>query len=78
MARCHINPTVKLMEQALRMDLDEVKQNYRSVPSRLVGRLIGHESKDVDVLGTSERAEEVGGASRGLVRELPYSKTKPI
>ena len=42
--------TIRLMGQALRMDLDEVRHDYRTVPGRLVGRLIGHESKEVQEL----------------------------
>jgi len=39
------NRTVKLMAQALRMDLQELQHDYRSVSSQLVGRLIGYESE---------------------------------
>ena len=42
--------TVKLMGQALRMDIDELRHDYRSVPSQLVGRLIGYESREVQGL----------------------------
>lgn len=42
--------TIRLMGKALRMDLEELRHDYRSMPSRLVGRLIGHESKEVQTL----------------------------
>jgi len=44
-----LHRTVKLMAQALRMDLQELHHDYRSVPSQLVGRLIGYESESAEV-----------------------------
>ena len=41
---------IRLMGQALRMDLDEVRHDYRTLAGRLVGRLMGHESKEVQEL----------------------------
>jgi len=46
-----LHRTVKLMAQALRMDLQELHHDYRSVPSQLVGRLIGYESESAVPLG---------------------------
>jgi len=41
---CPHQRVLRLMGQALRMDLQELRHDYRSVPSQLVARLIGHEA----------------------------------
>jgi len=43
-------PILRLMGQALRMELGELRHDYLSVPARLVGRLVGYESKEVQEL----------------------------
>jgi len=49
--RPHLHRTVKLMAQALRMDLQELQHDYRGVPCQLVGRLIAYESESAEVQG---------------------------
>jgi len=52
---------VKLMAQALRMDLQELQHDYRSVPSQLVGRLLAHESESAEVQGLLTKLREWEG-----------------
>lgn len=39
--------TIRLMGQALRMDVEELRSDHRTLPGRLVGRLMGHESEEM-------------------------------
>ena len=55
--------TVRLMGQALRMDLEELRHDPRSVPTQLVARLIGHES--LEVQGLLEKLREWEGPPQG-------------
>jgi len=48
--RCPHQRVLRLMGQALRMDLQELKYDYRSVASQLVGRLVGHKAAEVQGL----------------------------
>jgi len=56
-----LHRTVKLMAQALRMDLQELQHDYRSVPSQLVGRLIAHESESAEMQGLLTKLREWEG-----------------
>jgi len=53
--------TVKLMAQALRMDLDELRYDYRSVASVLVGRLVAYEPAEAAVRGLLVKLREWEG-----------------
>ena len=55
--------TVRLMGQALRMDLEELRHDHRSVPTQLVARLVGHES--LEVQGLLEKLREWEGPPQG-------------
>jgi len=56
-----LHRTVKLMAQALRMDLQELQHDYRSVPSQLVGRLLAHESESTEMQGLLTKLREWEG-----------------
>jgi len=60
---CPHQRVLRLMGQALRMDLQELQHDYRSVPSQLVGRLIGHEeaTQEGEVQGLLARLREWKG-----------------
>ena len=57
--------TVKLMGQALRMDLGELQADYRSVPTRLVARLLGHQDRSSEVQRVLAKLREWEGPPQG-------------
>jgi len=56
-----LSRTAKLMAQALRMDLAELRYDYRSVASVLVGRLVAHEPAEAAVRGLLGKLREWEG-----------------
>ena len=72
--------TVRLMGQALRMDLEELRHDHRSVPTQLVARLVGHES--LEVQGLLAKLREWEGPPQGWYnknnREREYKREKRI
>lgn len=67
--------TIRLMGQALRMNLDELRYDYRSVVSQLVARLMGLEETEEQVRRLLAELRKWGGPQEGWCGQRTHYKS---